>query len=143
DWWSLQPLPLSPPVPRSTDAWVRNPIDIFVLATLRERGLAPAPEADRVTYLRRATFDLLGLPPTPEEVDAFVTDHAPDAHEKLVNRLLGSPRYGERMATPWLNAARYADTNGYQSDGERIMWRWRDWVIDAFNSNMPFDRFTV
>src|SRR5207302_8082208 len=100
-------------------------------------------EANKVTLIRRATLDLTGLPPTVAEVDAFLADSAPDAYEKVVDRLLQSPRYGERMATPWLNGARYADTNGYQNDGERVMWRWRDWVIDAFNSNMPFDRFTV
>ena len=89
------------------------------------------------------TLDLTGLPPTPAEVDAFLADKSPDAYEKVVDRLLASPRYGERMAFDWLDAARYADTNGYQSDGERYMWRWRDWVIDAFNRNMPFDQFTI
>ena len=89
------------------------------------------------------TLDLTGLPPTPAEVDAFLADTSPDAYEKVVDRLLASPRYGERMAVRWLDAARYADTNGYQTDGERTMWRWRDWVIDAFNRNMPFDQFTI
>src|SRR6185436_14503573 len=92
---------------------------------------------------RRLCLDLLGLPPSPSEVDAFEKDSAPDAYERLVDRLLASPRYGERMARPWLDAARYADTSGYQTDGPRVMWRWRDWVIEAFNSNMPFDRFTL
>ncbi|MBY0394925.1 MAG: DUF1549 domain-containing protein, partial [Thermoleophilia bacterium] len=102
-----------------------------------------APEADPITLLRRVTFDLTGLPPAPEEVDAFLADRTPGAYERAVDRLLASPRYGERMAVPWLEAARYADTSGYQSDGERFMWRWRDWVIDAYNANLPFDRFTV
>src|SRR5579871_3602581 len=105
--------------------------------------MRPAPEAERITLIRRVTFDLMGLPPTPAEVDAFLKDQSPGAYEKVVDRLLASPRFGERMANPWLNAARYADTNGYQTDGERIMWRWRDWVIDAFNANMPFDQFTI
>ena len=89
------------------------------------------------------TLDLTGLPPTPAELAAFLGDDSPDAYEKAVDRLMGSPRYGERMASEWLDAARYADTNGYQTDGERSMWRWRDWVIDAYNANMPFDRFTI
>ena len=141
--WAFLP-PRRPPLPRVKDArWPRNGIDAFVLARLEREGLAPAPEAERTTLLRRVTLDLTGLPPTPAEVDAFLADRAPDAYEKVVERLLASPRSGERMAVPWLDAARYADTNGYQSDGERFMWRWRDWVIDALNGNMPFDRFTV
>ena len=120
-------------------AWVRNPIDAFVLARLEREGLTPSPEADRETLIRRVTLDLTGLPPTPAEVDAFLHDNSPNAYEKVVDRLLASPRYGERMAIRWLDAARYADTNGYQTDGERFMWRWRDWVIEAFNHNMPFD----
>jgi hypothetical protein len=123
--------------------WVRNGIDAFILARLEREGLTPNPEADRTTLIRRVTLDLTGLPPTPAEVDAFLKDQSPGAYEKVVDRLLASPRYGERMAARWLEAARYADTNGYQGDGERIMWRWRDWVIDAFNRNMPFDQFTV
>jgi hypothetical protein len=141
--WSLLP-PRRPPLPAVKNArWPRNPIDSFVLARLEKEGLAPSPEADRITLLRRATLDLTGLPPTPAEVDAFVGDSRLDAYERVVDRLLASPRYGERMALPWLEAARYADTNGYQSDGERSMWRWRDWVIDAFNRNLPFDQFTI
>jgi hypothetical protein len=123
--------------------WLRRPLDTFILARLEKERLRPAAEADRVTLLRRLTLDLTGLPPTPPEVDAFVSDQRPDAYERVVDRLLASPRYGERMAVRWLDAARYADTNGYQQDGERIMWRWRDWVIDAYNSNLPFDRFTT
>ena len=123
--------------------WARNGIDAFVLERLEREGLSPSPEADRITLLRRVTLDLTGLPPTPAEVDAFLADTSANAYEKVVDRLLASPRYGERMAIRWLDAARYADTNGYQSDGERIMWRWRDWVIDAFKRNMPFDQFTI
>ena len=105
--------------------------------------MQPAPEADRATLIRRVSLDLTGLPPTLAEVDAFLNDRSPNAYEKVVDRLLGSPRYGERMAFRWLDAARYADTNGYQLDGDRSMWRWRDWVIEAFNRNLPFDRFVI
>jgi len=141
--WSFLP-PKHPPLPQVRDTnWPRNGIDRFVLARLEREGLAPSPEADRATLIRRVTLDLTGLPPTPAEVDAFLKDSSPQAYEKVVDRLLASARYGERMAVRWLDAARYADTNGYQTDGERIMWRWRDWVIDAFNRNMPFDQFTV
>jgi mono/diheme cytochrome c family protein len=123
--------------------WVRNPVDAFILARLEREGLSPSPEADRATLIRRVTLDLTGLPPTPAEVDAFLSDPAPDAYEKLVDRLLASPRYGERLALDWLDAARFADTHGYHIDSARDMTRWRDWVIRAFNDNMPFDRFTV
>src|SRR5262249_9278396 len=134
----------SPPPPSVQRAsWPRNPIDRFILARLEREGLSPSPEADRATLIRRVTLDLTGLPPTLAEVDAFLADESPGAYEKVVDRFLSSPRYGDRMAVRWLDAARYADTNGYQSDGERSMWRWRDWVIDAFNRDMPFDRFTV
>jgi hypothetical protein len=136
--------PQRPTLPRvSQKEWVRNEIDTFVLSRLEEAGLRPSPEADRATLLRRLSFDLTGLPPTTAELDAFLTDTSPNAYEKVVDRLLASPRYGERMAFKWLDAARYADTNGYQIDGERFMWRWRDWVIDAFNRDMPFDQFTI
>lgn len=142
--WAFEP-PQRPAVPAAAGqaAGVRNPIDAFVRARLLQEGLTPAPEADRATWLRRVTLDLAGLPPTLAELDAFAADQSPQAYEKVVDRLLASPRYGERMAYPWLEAARYADSNGYQSDGERHMWRWRDWVIEAFNSNMPFDQFTI
>ncbi|MEX2261939.1 MAG: DUF1553 domain-containing protein [Bryobacteraceae bacterium] len=124
-------------------SWTRNAIDAFILERLEREGLTPSPEAGRETLLRRATLDLTGLPPTPAEIDAFLKDRSPDAYEKVVDRLLASPRYGERMAGPWLDAARYADSNGYQYDAERFMWRWRDWVIDAFNRNQPFDQFAL
>jgi hypothetical protein len=136
--------PQRPPLPAVKDrGWVRNPIDHFVLARLEREGLAPSPEADRVTLIRRVTLDLTGLPPTPAEVDAFLADASPGAYERVVDRLLASPRYGERMAVEWLDAARYADTHGYHIDSGRDMTRWREWVIDAFNHNKPFDRFTV
>jgi hypothetical protein len=136
--WSFIP-PVRPDVPAMKGA--RNPIDAFVRAKLEREGLSPSPEAKRETLIRRVTLDLTGLPPTPAEIDAFLSDKSPDAYEKAVDRLLKSPAYGERMAFRWLDAARYADTNGYQFDGERIMWRWRDWVIDAFNRNQPFNQF--
>jgi hypothetical protein len=141
--WSFIP-PQRAVLPEVNDqSWPRNVIDRFILARLEREGLRHGPEADRATLVRRATLDLTGLPPTPAELNAFLNDAAPGAYEKVVDRLLGSPRYGERMAIRWLEAARYADTNGYQSDGPREMWRWRDWVIEAFNRNQPFDRFTI
>ena len=141
--WAFAP-PTRPKLPPVKDRdWCQNPIDYFILERLEKAGMKPSPEADRVTLLRRVSFDLTGLPPTPDEVDAFVQDKSLRAYEKVVERLLASPRFGERMAQRWLDAARYADTNGYQTDGERTMWRWRDWVIGAFNANMPFDQFTL
>ncbi len=136
--------PTRPELPAvSQGSWVRNPIDRFVLARLEREGLKPSPDADKETLLRRVAYDLTGLPPTPAEVDAFLVDQSPDAYEKQVDRLLKSPHYGERMAMPWLDAARYADTHGYHIDSLRAMWPWRDWVIDAFNRNMPFDEFAI
>jgi hypothetical protein len=136
--------PKPPPIPPTQNQkWVKNPIDAFILSRLEREGLAPSPETDRARLLRRVTLDLTGLPPTPLEVKAFQLDPTPDAYEKVVDHLLASPRYGEQMATPWLDAARYADTHGYQVDPEKQMWAWRDWVIGAFNRNMPFDRFTI
>jgi mono/diheme cytochrome c family protein len=123
--------------------WCRNPIDDFILAGLEKRGLTPAPEADRRTLARRASLDITGLPPCPEEVEAFVNDAAPDAYERYVDRLLKSPAWGEHRARYWLDAARYADTNGIHFDNYREIWSYRDWVIRAFNDNMPFDRFTL
>jgi hypothetical protein len=141
--WSFLP-PVAGPLPSvSRTSWPRNAIDNFVLAKLENVGLQPSPEANKATLIRRVSLDLTGMPPTPAEVDAFLRDSSPNAWEKVVDRLLASPRYGEKMAIRWLDAARYADTNGYQTDAERHMWRWRDWVIDAFNSNKPFDKFTV
>jgi hypothetical protein len=141
--WSFIP-PRKPALPVVQDnTWPRNPIDTFVLERLERDGLKPSPEADRRTLIRRVSFDLTGLPPSPADIDAFLRDASPNAYEKLVDRLLASPHYGERMAMRWLDAARYADTNGYQTDAERDMWRWRDWVIDAFNRNVSYDRFIV
>ncbi len=136
--------PVRPAIPAVSDpAWPKNDVDRFVLANLDANGLKPTAEADRPTLIRRASLDLTGLPPTPAEVDAFVADKSPDAYEKVVDRLLASPRYGEQMAVNWLDYARYADSHGFQSDPERHMWRWRDWVIDAYNSDMPFDQFAI
>ncbi|MDQ3439311.1 MAG: PSD1 and planctomycete cytochrome C domain-containing protein, partial [Planctomycetota bacterium] len=139
--WSLV-APARPHQPVITDtAWPKNAIDRFVLARLEKESIKPSPEADRPTLIRRATLDLTGLPPTPEEVDAFVADKSADAYEKIVDRLLASPRYGEHMVWSWLDVARYADTNGYQNDPTRTMWPWRDWVIKAMNENLSFDQF--
>ncbi len=127
----------------SDEAWARNDLDRHVLASLEAQGIKPQPEATRETLIRRVSLDLTGVPPTLAEIDAFVEDKAADAYERVVDRLLASPRYGERLATPWLDAARYADSHGFQQDDERSMWRWRDWVIEAYNADMPFDRFTL
>lgn len=137
-------VPQSPAVPavRNT-AWVRNPIDNFVLSRLESEGLQPAPEADRSVLIRRLSIDLTGLPPTPQEVDAFVASTDPMAWEQLVDRLLSSPHYGERMALPWLDAARYADSNGFQQDGDTWQWIWRDWLVSALNQDLPFDQLTI
>jgi hypothetical protein len=136
--------PVRPKVPSvQNGGWVRNAIDAFVLARLEKEGLKPSPEADKVTLVRRLSLDLIGLPPTPSEVDAFLADRSPNAYEKVVDRLLASPHFGERMALPWLDAARYADSNGFQQDGDTFQYVWRDWVVRALNSNMPFDRFTI
>ncbi len=141
--WSFIP-PQRPDLPEvAAKNWPRNEIDYFVLEHLEKKGLKPAPEADRATLIRRATLDLKGLPPTIDEVDAFLADNSPQAYEKLVDRLLDSAQYGERMAVAWLDLARYADTAGYHFDGVRNMWLWRDWAIDSFNKNKPYDVFTV
>jgi mono/diheme cytochrome c family protein len=141
--WSFLP-PVRHPLPRVRDTkWARNPVDHFILARLEQEGLKPSPEASKETLARRVSLDLTGLPPTIAELDAFLNDSSPRAYEALVDRLLASPRYGERMAIRWLDAARYADTNGYQFDGERVMWRWRDYVIESFNRNKPYDRFLI
>ncbi len=140
-WSFVPPSRADPPVVDRED-WVRNPIDRFVLARLEQEGLEPSPDADRVTLARRLSFDLTGLPPTPDEVDAFVSDLAADGYERYVDRLLASPRYGERMALDWLDQVRYADTNGYHSDEDRPVYPYRDYVIGVFNDNLPFDQFT-
>ncbi len=141
--WAFVP-PKLWPLPKIKDgSWPRNGIDHFVLARLERDGLKPTPETGKVTLLRRVTFDLTGLPPTPAEVEAFLADTSSDAYQKVVERLLNSPHYGERMAMQWLDLGRYADTHGYHIDSLREMWHWRDWVIDAFNRNLPFDQFTI
>lgn len=141
--WAFMPPRRAAPPAVSKAAWLRNPIDAFVLARLEQEKLEPSAEAPRATLVRRVTLDLTGLPPTPEEADAAVSDTSLDWYEKVVERLLASPRYGERMALDWLDAARYADSNGYQQDRTRTLWPWRDWVVAAFNRNMPFDQFTI
>ena len=141
--WSYK-APARPPLPAvKARSWPRNDLDAHVLARIEAAGLAPSPEADRATLIRRASLDLTGLPPSPEEVSAFLDDDRPDAYERVVDRLLASPHYGERQARPWLDQARYADTNGYEKDERRSIWPYRDWVIDALNRDMPFDAFTV
>ncbi len=141
--WAFE-APRRPATPAVKEAKaVRNDIDAFVLAKLEQEKLKLSPEADRVTLIRRVSLDLTGLPPTPAEVDAFVADKSPDAYEKVVQRLLQSPRYGEHMARYWMDAARYADSHGFHIDSERSIWKWRDWVVGAFNQNMPFDQFTI
>ena len=141
-WSFIPPQRGSVPVIASPQ-WAKNPIDNFVFAKLAHEGLDPSPEADKRTLIRRVSLDLTGIPPTPDEVTAFLNDSSLNAYEKVVDRLLSSARYGERMAFRWMENARYGDTNGYQTDGPREMWRWRDWVINAFNKNMPYDQFTV
>jgi hypothetical protein len=141
--WAFLP-PRQAPLPRVRQReWPRNPIDYFVLTRLEAEGLRPSPRADRYTLVRRAYLDLIGLPPTPAEADAFVNDPSPAAYEHLVDRLLASPHYGERWARRWLDLARYADTNGYEKDRPRSIWPYRDWVIGALNDDMPFDEFTI
>jgi hypothetical protein len=141
--WAYLP-PVRPPLPQvKNTSWTRNPIDNFILARLERERLAPSPEASKETLLRRATLDLTGLPPTLEEMDSFLADQSPDAYEKRIDKLLRSPHYGERMAMQWLDLARYADTHGYHIDSHRDMWPWRDWLITAFNRNLPFDQFTI
>jgi cytochrome c553 len=141
--WSLIP-PVRPALPAVNDpAWVKNPIDRFILQKLEEKGLSPADEADRWTLARRVSLDLVGLPPSPEAAEAFMRDPSPDAFERYVDGLLSSPRWGEHRGRYWLDAARYADTHGIHFDNYREMWTWREWVISAFNRNLPFDQFTI
>jgi hypothetical protein len=141
--WAFEP-PRRPELPEvKAAAWPRNPIDRYILARLEAEGHSPSPEADKATLLRRASLDAIGLPPTPEEIDAFLHDPSPLAYERAVDRLLASPHYGERWGRLWLDAARYADSNGYSIDAPRQIWKYRDWVIAALNEDMPFDRFTT
>jgi hypothetical protein len=142
--WAWQPIrrPVAPRV--KNEPWVRNDLDRFVLARLEKEGIAPSPEADRVTLIRRLSFDLIGLPPTPEEVNAVVGDTSPEWYERWVDRLLASPHYGERWGRHWLDLARYADSDGYEKDtGRPFAWRWRNWVIEALNRDLAFDEFTI
>ena len=145
DWWSLRPLvSIQPPVFNDDAArqWLRTTVDAFVLSKLREHALEPSPEADKHTLIRRVTFDLIGLPPTPADIDAFINDSSPDAYQKVVDRLLASPHYGERWARHWLDVVRYADTCGYDKDKLRPnAWPYRDYVIRAFNDDKPYARF--
>lgn len=141
-WAYVKPVRASIPQVKNS-GWVRTPVDAFVLARLEKEGLTPSPEASKETLLRRVYLDLIGLPPSVKEMDEFLADKSPDAYEKVVDRLLASPHYGERWARPWLDLARYADSNGYEKDNLRVMWKYRDWVINALNSDMPFDQFTI
>jgi len=141
--WAFEP-PVRPELPSVTDTnWPRNDVDRFILAALEKRNLAPSREASKETLLRRVTLDLTGLPPTLEELDSFLRDESPEAYERVVDRLLGSPRYGEQMARHWLDIARYGDSHGLHLDNERLMWPYRDWVVSAFNRNLSFDQFTI
>src|SRR5213083_365562 len=141
-WAFLAPERVAPPEVKNP-RWARNPIDRFILARLEKESVAPSPEADRTTLIRRLSLDLLGLPPGAEAVNAFLNDTRPDACERLVDQLLASPHYGERWGRWWLDAARYADSNGYSIDAPRSIWAYRDWVIDALNRDLPFDRFAI
>lgn len=141
--WAFK-APVRPEVPNvSRPEWVRTPIDAFILAKLEQEGLAPSPEAAKIKLLRRVSLDLIGLPPTIAEIDAFLADKSSDAYEKLVERLLASPHYGERWGRHWLDAARYADSDGFEKDKPRFIWSYRDWVVNAFNRDLPYDRFII
>ena len=141
-WAFVAPEQKTPPKVKQAD-WVRNPVDSFVLQKLEENNLTPSPEARKETLIKRLYADLIGLPPTPQEVDAYLLDSSSDAYDKVVDHLLASPHYGERMALEWLDAARYADSNGFQFDGGTYQWIWRNWVVQALNEDMPFDQFTI
>jgi hypothetical protein len=143
DHWAFQPPKAVPPPAVKIAAWANNPIDRFVMAKLEKEGISPSPEADRDTLLRRVSLDLTGLPPSPRELEEFRADKAPDAYAKVVDRLLASPHYGERWSRHWLDLARYADSDGYTLDEPRPIWKYRDWVIQALNSDMPFDQFVI
>ncbi len=140
--WAFE-VPVKPAEPAVESTWARNPIDRFLLAEMKNKGLTPNGPATKEALIRRLTLDMTGLPPTPAEIDAFLADEAPNAYDKLVDRLINSPHYGENMARGWLDAARYADTHGLHLDNERSMWPYRDWVVKAFNENLPFDKFTI
>jgi hypothetical protein len=143
DWWAFQPVKrVAPPAPEDT-AWVRNPIDAFILARLEKEHLKPSPAAPREALLRRVSLDLTGLVPSPSEIRDFLADTKPDAYERVVDRLLASPHYGERWGRHWLDVARYADSDGYTIDAPRQIWKYRDWVINALNHDMPFDQFAI
>jgi hypothetical protein len=141
-WAFVAPERPTPPSPTKAD-WVRNPLDAFILARLEQEKTSPAPEADRHTLLRRVSLDLTGLPPSPADVAAYLADQAPGAYERAVDRLLASPHFGERWARPWLDVARYADSNGYSIDAPRQIWRYRDWVVQALNRDQPYDQFVI
>jgi mono/diheme cytochrome c family protein len=141
-WAYVKPIRADPP-PVTQARWPRNEIDRFILARLEREKLPPSPDATKATLLRRLTLDLIGLPPTPRELEAFLADTSPDAYDRVVDRLLASPHYGERWARPWLDLARYADTNGHEKDNRRSIWKFRDWVIEALNRDMPYDQFTI
>lgn len=142
--WSFQKIRRPDPPAVRDRAWVRNPVDQFILAKLESEKIAPSKEADKTTLLRRVSLDITGLPPTPEQTAEFLGDNRPDAYERLVDRLLSSPHYGEKFARYWLDLARYADSDGYEKDRARpFAWRWRQWVIDSLNHDMPFDEFTI
>ena len=141
--WAFEE-PVRPALPEvKNTSWPKNAIDRFVLARLESEGLTPSPEADPYILARRLYLDLIGIPPTPEQADAFIKDDKPDAYERLVHKLMNSPHYGERWARVWLDLARYADSQGYEKDDLRTIWPFRDWVIRALNQNIPFDRFTL
>ena len=140
--WAFQPiLEIAPPQVEDNTGWAETPIDAFVLQKLNEKGVKPSPTTAKETLIRRLSLDLTGLPPTLDEVDAFLNDQEPGAYERLIDRLLASPTYGERMANDWMDLARYADTFGYQNDVENQVWPWRDWLIRSFNQNQPYDEF--
>ena len=141
--WSFKPLPRQVAVPELSSLWAKNEIDHFIAARMAEKNLRPAPETSREKWLRRVSFDLAGLPPTLDEIDRFLADNSKEAYEKVVDRLLASPAYAERMTSDWLDVARYSDSYGYQRDHDRFSWPWRDWVIDAFRANMPYDEFVT
>jgi hypothetical protein len=143
DWWAFQPVKRVNPPPVQDAAWVRNPIDHFILARLEKERLRPSSEASKETLLRRVSLDLTGLVPSPSEIRDFLADSRPDAYERVVDRLLASPHYGERWSRHWLDVARYADSDGYTIDAPRQMWKYRDWVINALNRDMPFDQFVI